>query len=74
MAAVHILILGEMAGFKIVPFIAPHVKMKCFFHVAMKKISANQNSPICMKTDTKLFKELREFFFLLHGGMFHSKV
>ena len=28
MAAVHILIFGEMAGFKIVPFIAAHVKMK----------------------------------------------
>ena len=35
MAAVHILILGEMAGFKIVPFIALHVKN--FFHGAMKK-------------------------------------
>ena len=38
MAAVHILIFGEMAGFKIVPFIATHVKMKKFFHGAMKKI------------------------------------
>ena len=28
MAAVHILIFGDMAGFKIVPFIATHVKMK----------------------------------------------
>ena len=28
MAAVHILIFGEMAGFKIVPFIPTHVKMK----------------------------------------------
>ena len=28
MAAVHILIFGEMAGFKIVPFIATHVKIK----------------------------------------------
>ena len=37
MAAVHILIFGEMAGFKIVPFIATHVKMKNFFHGAMKK-------------------------------------
>ena len=27
MAAVHILIFCEMAGFKIVPFIATHVKM-----------------------------------------------
>ena len=34
MAAVHILIFGEMAGFKIVPFIAMHVKMKIFFHGA----------------------------------------
>ena len=49
MAAVHIMIFGEVAGFKIVPFIAKHVKMKNFFHGAMKKkISANQNSPICM--------------------------
>ena len=57
MAAVQILILGEMAGFKIdlVPFIATHVKMKDVFHGAMKKNSANQNSPICMKTtDIKL--------------------
>ena len=37
MAAVHILIFGEMAGFKIVPFIATHVKMKKSFHGAMKK-------------------------------------
>ena len=37
MAAVHILIFGEMAGFKIVPFIATHVKMKKNFHGAMKK-------------------------------------
>ena len=58
MAAVHILISGEMAGFKIVPFIATHMKMKKYFHGAMKKkISANQNSPICMKTtDIKLFR------------------
>ena len=58
MAAVHILIFGEMAGFKIVPFIAAHMKMIFFFfHGAMKKkFSANQNSPICMKTtDIKLF-------------------
>ena len=26
MAAVHILIFGEMAGFKLVPYIATHVK------------------------------------------------
>ena len=57
MAAVHILIFVEMAGLKIVPFIATHVKRKKFFHGAMKKrISANQNSPSCMKTtDIKLF-------------------
>ena len=55
MAAVHILIFGEMAGFKIVPFIATHVKM-IFFHGAMKKNSANQTSTICMKTtDIKLY-------------------
>ena len=58
MAAVYILIFGEMAGFKIVPFIATHVKMKIFFHGAMKKFfSANQNSPICKKTtDIKLLQ------------------
>ena len=53
MAAVHILIFSEMVGFKIVPFIATHVKMKMFFHGAMNFFfffSANQNSPICMKT------------------------
>ena len=57
MAAVHILIFGEMAGFKIVPFIAMHVKMKIFFHRGMKKnfFSANQSSQIFMKTtDIKL--------------------
>ena len=35
MAALHILIFGEVAGFEIVPFIATHVKMKNFFHGAM---------------------------------------
>ena len=59
MAAVHILIFGEMAGFKIVPFIATHVKKKKKKHGALekknKKKPANQNSPICMKTtDIKL--------------------
>ena len=38
MAAVHILTFGEMAGFKIVPLIATHMKMKKKFHGAMKKI------------------------------------
>ena len=38
MVAVHILIFGEMAGFRIVPFIATHVKMKKNFHGAMNKI------------------------------------
>ena len=43
MADVHILIFGEITEFKTVPFIA----MK-------EKISANQNSPICMRiTDIK---------------------
>ena len=37
MAAVHILILSKLAGFKIVPFIATHVKMKFFFHGDMEK-------------------------------------
>ena len=55
MAAVHVLNFGEMAGFKIVLFIATHMKMKILFHGAIKKNSANQNSPICMKTtDIKL--------------------
>ena len=36
MAAVHILIFGEMAGFKIVPFIAS-CENENFFHGAMKK-------------------------------------
>ena len=36
MAAVHILIFGEMAGFKIVPYKVTRVKM-IFFHGAMKK-------------------------------------
>ena len=57
MAAVHILIFGEMAGFKIVPFIAMHVKIneEIFSWSYEKKNSANQNSPICFKTtDIKL--------------------
>ena len=37
MAALHILIFGEMAGFKIVPFVATHEKMEKKFHEAMKK-------------------------------------
>ena len=37
MVAVQILIFGEVAGFKIVPFIATHVKMKFFFHGVIKK-------------------------------------
>ena len=62
MAAVHSLIFGEMAGFKIVPFVATHVKMIFFFFFSWsyeKKISASQNSPICMKTtDIKLFNNV----------------
>ena len=67
MAAVHILIFGEMVGFKIVPFIARHVKMKKKKkkknHGAMKNFfSANQNSPICMKTtDIKLLNLVNNF-------------
>ena len=37
MVAVHLLIFGEVAGLKIVPSIATHVKIKNFFHGAMKK-------------------------------------
>ena len=56
MAAVHILIFGKMAGFKIVLFIAIQVKINFFFSWSYEKtFSANQNSPICMKTtDIKL--------------------
>ena len=57
MAAVHILILGEMAGFKIVPFINTHKngKKNCSWSYG-KNFSANQNSPVCMKTtDIKLY-------------------
>ena len=38
MAAVHILIFGEMAGFKIVLLLAIHMKMKFFFMELWKKI------------------------------------
>ena len=52
---------GEMAGFKIVPYIATHVKMIFFFffffYGAMKKNSANQNSPICIKKKKKKKKK-----------------
>ena len=61
MAAVHIFISGEMAGFKIVPFIATHVKIKKKKNSWSyeKKNSANQNSPICMKTtDIKSYRTL----------------
>ena len=37
MAAVQILTFGKVAGFKIVPFIATHMKMKFFIHGVMKK-------------------------------------
>ena len=51
-ADIQILIFGEVAGFKIVTFIATHVKMKFFFHGVMKK----KIQPICMKTtDIKLY-------------------
>ena len=58
MAAIHIMIFGEVAGFKIVPFIATHVKMKKLFSLSYEKnFSAIQNSPICMKTtDIKLLQ------------------
>ena len=57
MVAVHILIFGEMVGFEIVPFITRHMKMKFFFHGAIKNFFlTNQNLPVCMKTtDIKLF-------------------
>ena len=43
MAAVHILIFGDMAGFNIVPFIATHVNMKKKIHGAMKKKMFSQS-------------------------------
>ena len=43
MAAVHILIFGEMGGFRIVPFIATHEKIITFFHGAMKKKKFSQS-------------------------------
>ena len=48
-----------MAGFKIVPFMATHMKKKKNFSWGYEKnFSANQNSPICMKTtDIKLFPD-----------------
>ena len=61
MVAVHILIFCGVAGFKIVPFIATHVKKKkkIFMEMKKKKKKKNQNSPICMKTtDIKLFLSL----------------
>ena len=47
MAAVHILTFGAMAGFRIVPFIATHVKMKKkkkkkFSELWKKKISQSE--------------------------------
>ena len=60
MAAIHILIFVEMAGFRIVQFIATHVKMKKKKNSwSYEKIfSVNQNSPICMKTtDIKLYRD-----------------
>ena len=42
MAAVHILIFGEMAGIKIVPFIATHVNMIFFSLSYEKKISQSE--------------------------------
>ena len=61
------MIFGEMAVFKIVPFIATHVKMKfCFSWSNEKKISPNQNSPFCMKTtDIKLLRNIGTLFKLL---------
>ena len=42
MTAVYVLIFGEIAGFKIVPFIARHVKIKKKNHRAIKKKKKNQ--------------------------------
>ena len=38
MAAVHILIFGEMAGFKIVPYLAKHMKKYVISKYAYEKI------------------------------------
>ena len=58
MVAVHILIFGEMAAFKIVPVHSNACENEKFFswsYKKKKKNSANQNSPICVKTtDIKL--------------------
>ena len=72
MAAVHILIFGEMAGFEILLFIA---RENDFFSLELlkkkkkKKKTANQNSPICMKTiDIKLYTRKRNLdLTLLHS-------
>ena len=62
-----IMFFGEMAGFKIASFIAMHVKMIFFSHGAIKKKkkkSANQNSPVCMKTaDIKLYTRKRNLVY-----------
>ena len=36
MGAIHILIFGEVVGFKTVLFTATHMKMKFFFHGAIE--------------------------------------
>ena len=43
MVAVHTLIFGEMAGFKIVPFIATHMKMNFFFSWSYEKKKFSQS-------------------------------
>ena len=56
MAAVHILIFGEMGGFKSSVHINAHENEKNFSWSCEIFFSANQNSPICMKTtDIRLF-------------------
>ena len=49
MAAVHILIFGEIAGFKIVPYIATHVKKAVFLRVLTDdKYSAIPRRPLSL--------------------------
>ena len=62
MAAVHILIFGEMAGFKIIPFIATRVKTKKKKnHGAMNFFFFSQSELAnCMKTTDIKFMHVYE--------------
>ena len=74
MAAVHILIFGGMAGFKIVPFIATHVKMKFFFMELCKTFFSQSelanlhedNRYQIITTDIKLYRFKKKSLNHLH--------